>query len=175
MIRVMSIFGTRPEAIKMAPVVHALQKHPDCESLVCVTGQHRDMLDQVMALFEIEADEDLDLMLPKQNLLDLTARALQGLRHGPRNTSDAGPYMVIQRHLCGTLESYGQIPVGHRSRTRTGDRTAPFPEEGNRILTDAISTFILLQHSGLLRISKKKIFYQAHLCHRKYGHDAPCG
>ena len=145
MIRVMSIFGTRPEAIKMAPVVHALQENPQCESIVCVTAQHRDMLDQVMDLFQITADEDLDLMTPGQNLLDLTARALKGLRvvlekhqpdvllvHGDTTTS-----------LCGSLAGfYSQIPVGHvEAGLRTGDLTAPFPEEGNRVLTDAITTF----------------------------------
>ena len=145
MIRVMSIFGTRPEAIKMAPVVHALEENPNCESIVCVTAQHRDMLDQVMELFEIQAHEDLDLMLPGQNLLDLTARALQGLR---QILSKHSPDVILVHgdtttSLCGSLAGfYSQIPVGHvEAGLRTGDLKAPFPEEGNRVLTDAISTF----------------------------------
>ena len=166
MIRVMSIFGTRPEAIKMAPVIHALEENPNCESIVCVTAQHRDMLDQVMELFEIDADEDLDLMLPGQNLLDLTARALQGLRqilvkhtpdvilvHGDTTTS-----------LCGSLAGfYSQIPVGHvEAGLRTGDLKAPFPEEGNRVLTDAISTFHFAPTSKAAENIKKENISDKH-------------
>ena len=143
MIRVLSVFGTRPEAIKMAPVVHRLSSDPGFESVVCVTAQHRDMLDQVLSLFELAPDEDLDLMLPGQNLHDLTARAISGLRpvlekhrpdavlvHGDTTTS-----------LCAALAAfYLQIPIGHvEAGLRTGDLSSPFPEEANRVLTDKLS------------------------------------
>jgi UDP-N-acetylglucosamine 2-epimerase (non-hydrolysing) len=145
MIRVLSIFGTRPEAIKMAPVVHRLGADPDFESIVCVTAQHRDMLDQVLDLFELVPEEDLDLMLPGQNLHDLSARAISGLRpvlekhrpdvvlvHGDTTTS-----------LCAALAAfYLRIPIGHvEAGLRTGDLSSPFPEEGNRVLTDKLSSF----------------------------------
>ena len=115
MIRVLSIFGTRPEAIKMAPVVHALEAAADIESLVCVTAQHRDMLDQVLDLFQLTPDDDLDLMQPGQNLHDLTARVVSNLRpvleqrkphvvlvHGDTTTSFGAALAAF----------YCQIPIG---------------------------------------------------------------
>ena len=144
MLKVLSIFGTRPEAIKMAPVVHALNKDSRFDSLVCVTAQHREMLDQVLDLFEIKPDFDLNLMRPGQNLHELTARALFGLKEVLDQTN---PDMVLVHGdtttaLCGTLAAfYSQIPVGHvEAGLRTGDLEAPFPEEANRVLTDAVST-----------------------------------
>ena len=144
MFKILSIFGTRPEAIKMAPVVHALNADTRFESLVCVTAQHREMLDQVLSLFEIVPDFDLNLMRPGQNLHELTARALFGLKSVLDETK---PDMVLVHGdtttaLCGTLASfYSQIPVGHvEAGLRTGDFAAPFPEEANRVLTDAVST-----------------------------------
>ena len=141
--RVMSIFGTRPEAIKMAPVVHALSDAPNIESIVCVTGQHRDMLDQVLTLFDIVPDEDLNLMRPNQSLHTLTARMIDGLhplfkKHQPDAVLVHGDTTSC---LAGALAAfYARIPVGHvEAGLRTHDLTAPFPEEGNRQLTDRIS------------------------------------
>jgi UDP-N-acetylglucosamine 2-epimerase (non-hydrolysing) len=142
MMRILSIFGTRPEAIKMAPVVRALAAHPALDSRICVTAQHRDMLDQVLSAFDISPDHDLDLMKPGQDLFDITSRALLGLRdvlatekpdailvHGDTTTC-----------LAGTLAGfYARIPVGHvEAGLRTGDLTSPFPEEANRVLADKI-------------------------------------
>ena len=141
--RVMSIFGTRPEAIKMAPVVHALAAAPHIESIVCVTGQHRDMLDQVLDLFQISPDEDLNLMRPNQSLHTLTARMIDGLhplfeKHKPDAVLVHGDTTSC---LAGALAAfYARIPVGHvEAGLRTHDLMAPFPEEGNRQLTDRIS------------------------------------
>lgn len=143
-IRVLSVFGTRPEAIKMAPVVKALEAAEGIESLVCVTAQHRDMLDQVLELFDIVPDDDLDLMRPGQTLHELTARVLIGLKpvlesrrpdvvlvHGDTTTSFTAALAAF----------YSRIPVGHvEAGLRTGDLSAPFPEEANRVLADAITT-----------------------------------
>ena len=143
-IRVLSVFGTRPEAIKMAPVVKALEAAEGIESIVCVTAQHRDMLDQVLDLFEITPDDDLDLMRHGQTLHELTARVLIGLRpvlearrpdvvlvHGDTTTS----------FTAALASFYSRIPVGHvEAGLRTGDLSAPFPEEANRVLADALTT-----------------------------------
>ena len=142
--RVLSVFGTRPEAIKMAPVVHALNNAPDIESFVCVTAQHRDMLDQVLDLFEITPDDDLDLMQPGQSLHELTARILI---HFKPILDKRQPDMVLVHGdtatcFAATLAAfYAQIPVGHvEAGLRTYDLTAPFPEEGYRQLTDRLSS-----------------------------------
>ena len=139
-VRVLSVFGTRPEAIKMAPVVRAVDAHPDLDGRVCVTAQHRDMLDQVLDLFELKPHHDLDLMRPGQSLHGLTARILAGLEgvfaeekpdvvlvHGDTTTT-----------LATTLAAfYSRIAVGHvEAGLRTGDLTAPFPEEANPVLAD---------------------------------------
>ncbi len=143
--RVLSVFGTRPEAIKMAPVVKALEAAEDFESLVCVTAQHRDMLDQVLDLFDITPHDDLDLMQPGQTLHELTARVLIGLRpvlearrpdvvlvHGDTTTSFTAALAAF----------YSGIAVGHvEAGLRTGDLSAPFPEEANRVLADRITTY----------------------------------
>jgi len=141
--KVMSIFGTRPEAIKMAPVVHAIEAHEQLESIVCVTGQHRDMLDQVLNLFDITPHEDLNLMRPNQSLHMLTGRILSGLQpifeqHKPDAVLVHGDTASC---FAGALAAfYSRIPVGHvEAGLRTYDLTAPFPEEGNRQLTDRIS------------------------------------
>ncbi|MFK7930285.1 MAG: non-hydrolyzing UDP-N-acetylglucosamine 2-epimerase [Myxococcota bacterium] len=140
--RVLSVFGTRPEAIKMAPVVRALQAHPGIDSRVCVTAQHRDMLDQVLDLFGLEPDHDLDLMKPGQDLTDVTSRVLLGLR--PILKAEAPDIVLVHGDttttFAATLASfYQRIPVGHvEAGLRTGDLTAPFPEEANRVLADRI-------------------------------------
>ena len=142
-INVMSIFGTRPEAIKMAPVVLKLEAQPAFHSSVAVTAQHRDMLDQVLHLFDIHPDFDLDIMAPNQSLFDITSRALLGLQdvlssakpdivlvHGDTTTSFAAALAAFYLH----------IPVAHvEAGLRTFDKYSPFPEEMNRKLTGSIA------------------------------------
>jgi UDP-N-acetylglucosamine 2-epimerase (non-hydrolysing) len=141
--RVMTVFGTRPEAIKMAPVALALADEPDIDALICITAQHREMLDQVMRIFDLTADIDLDLMQPKQDLFDLTSRVLLGMRdviqrekpdlilvHGDTTTCFAAALAAF----------YQGIPIGHvEAGLRTGNLRAPFPEEANRSFVSRIA------------------------------------
>jgi UDP-N-acetylglucosamine 2-epimerase (non-hydrolysing) len=136
--KVLSVFGTRPEAIKMAPVVMALSHTRGIESKVCVTAQHRQMLDQVLELFDISPDYDLDIMRANQDLYDLTARILTGMRDV---LADYAPDLVLVHgdtttcFAVGLAAFYQQIPVGHvEAGLRTGNMAAPFPEEANRSL-----------------------------------------
>jgi UDP-N-acetylglucosamine 2-epimerase (non-hydrolysing) len=144
-VRVLSVFGTRPEAIKMAPVVRALEAADGIEGRVCVTAQHREMLDQVLDLFELTPHHDLDLMKPGQNLTELTARILTHLR--PVLLEEKPDVVLVHGDTTTTLATtlgcfYEQIPVGHvEAGLRTGDLTAPFPEEANRVLADQICRF----------------------------------
>ena len=143
-LKVMTIFGTRPEAIKMAPVVLELQKHPEqIQSLVAVTAQHREMLDQVLHLFQINPDYDLDIMSPSQTLFDITSRALNGLNEV---LAEARPDLVLVHGdttttFVGALAAfYHQIPVGHvEAGLRTGNKYSPYPEEMNRKLAGALT------------------------------------
>ncbi len=143
---IMLVFGTRPEAIKMAPLVKEFQKHPDeFKTIVCVTGQHRQMLDQVLEIFEIKPDYDLNIMKQGQDLYDVTARVLTGMRdvlkesqpdvvlvHGDTTTSTAAALAAF----------YQQIPVGHvEAGLRTHNIYSPWPEEMNRQITGRIATF----------------------------------
>ena len=143
---VMLVFGTRPEAIKMAPLVKEFQKHPDeFNTIVCVTGQHREMLDQVLRIFEITPDFDLNIMKQGQDLYDVTARVLTGMRdvfkeckpdvvlvHGDTTTSTAAALAAF----------YQQIPVGHvEAGLRTHNIYSPWPEEMNRQITGRIATY----------------------------------
>ena len=134
--RVLSIFGTRPEAIKMAPVVRALEQTPGIESLVCVTAQHRQMLDQVLNLFRIIPDYDLNLMHPDQSLAELTAAVFEGL--DPVLAETRPHWVLVQGDtttvMAATLAAYyRRIRVGHvEAGLRTGDKWQPFPEEINR-------------------------------------------
>jgi len=142
----MLVFGTRPEAIKMAPLVKEFQKYPDdFETIVCVTGQHREMLDQVLRIFDIKPDYDLNIMKQGQDLYDITARVLTGMRdvlteckpdvvlvHGDTTTSTAAALAAY----------YQQIPVGHvEAGLRTHNIYSPWPEEMNRQLTGRIATY----------------------------------
>jgi len=137
--RVMIIFGTRPEAIKMAPVVHAIRSHPSLEALVVVTAQHREMLDQVLALFDIKPDADLDIMRPGQTLPDLTSRIIQGMT--PVLHKLKPDMVLVHGDTTTTLATalaafYARIPIGHvEAGLRTGNMQAPWPEEMNRRLT----------------------------------------
>lgn len=144
--KVMLVFGTRPEAIKMAPLVKEFQKYPESfETLVCVTGQHREMLDQVLRIFDIVPDYDLDIMKPGQDLFDVTSRVLCGMRD---ILSAARPDIVLVHgdtttSMASALASfYMQIPVGHvEAGLRTHDICSPWPEEVNRQVTSRIAAF----------------------------------
>ena len=145
MLKVMTIFGTRPEAIKMAPVVKVLEAAPDMESIVTVTAQHREMLDQVLHLFSITPNYDLNIMSQGQTLYDVTCRALMGLQEVLK---EAKPDVVLVHGdttttFVGALAAfYEGIPVGHvEAGLRTGNIYSPFPEEMNRKLTGAIGTY----------------------------------
>lgn len=144
--KIMLVFGTRPEAIKMAPLVKEFQKHKNrFETVVCVTGQHRQMLDQVLDLFEITPDYDLDIMKQGQDLYDVTARVLTGMRDV---LADARPDVVLVHGDTTTSTAaalaafYQQIPVGHvEAGLRTHNIYSPWPEEMNRQITGRIATF----------------------------------
>lgn len=145
MIRVLFIFGTRPEAIKLCPVVRLMSARPDeFQVKVCVTAQHRSLLDQVLGAFQVQPDYDLDLMLPGQTLFQSTSRILAGLEPVLRTET---PEMVLVQGdttttFCGALAAfYEQVPVGHvEAGLRTGDMRQPFPEEMNRVLTTPLAT-----------------------------------
>lgn len=166
--KIMLVFGTRPEAIKMAPLVKEFQKYPDnFETIVCVTGQHREMLDQVLHIFDIKPDYDLNIMKQGQDLYDVTARVLTGMRdvlketqpdvvlvHGDTTTSTAAALAAF----------YQQIPVGHvEAGLRTYNIYSPWPEEMNRQITGRIATYdfapTLLSRENLLKenVSEDKI------------------
>ena len=141
--KVMSVFGTRPEAIKMAPLVIELSASKDIESVVCVTAQHREMLDQVLELFEITPDYDLDLMTPGQSLSELTSRMI--LKLDPVIKKENPDLILVHGDTTTTFVSslcafYNQVCVGHvEAGLRTGDIYSPWPEEANRILTGKIT------------------------------------
>lgn len=143
--KIFVVFGTRPEAIKMCPLVLELKKHPQLQCVVCLTGQHREMLEQVMEAFHVQADYNLDIMKQRQSLTTITTSILEKMEpllraeqpdlvlvHGDTTTSYAAALAAF----------YQQIPVGHvEAGLRTGDIYSPFPEEMNRLLTDRISTY----------------------------------
>ena len=143
-LKLMTIFGTRPEAIKMCPLVLAMGKYPDyIEPIVAVTAQHREMLDQVLELFNIKPDYDLNIMASGQTLYDITTRALTGLKEV---IEEAKPDMVLVHGdttttFAGALAAfYAQVPVGHvEAGLRTGNKYSPYPEEMNRKLTGSIA------------------------------------
>lgn len=167
-IKVMSIFGTRPEAIKMAPLVKELEKREEIESIVCVTAQHREMLDQVLETFEITPDYDLNMMKQGQTLADITTRALTGvdaviketkpdivLVHGDTSTTFAG----------GLAAFYNQVAIGHvEAGLRTYDKYSPYPEEMNRQMVDCMTDMFFaptdLSKDNLLKenIPEEKIY-----------------
>ena len=144
-LKVMTVFGTRPDTIKMAPVVRALAAEPQIDDVVCVTGQHRRMLDDLLALFAIEPDYDLDVMTEDQTLTEITTRVLTGMEPV---LAEARPDVVLVHGDTTTSTSaalaafYRQIPVGHvEAGLRTSDRWLPYPEEMNRRLTGTIATY----------------------------------
>ena len=151
-LRIMSVFGTRPEAIKMCPLVKELASRPGIESLCCVTAQHRQMLDSVLEVFQIKPDWDLDIMTPRQTLSTITSKCLIGmdeaigalkpdmiLVHGDTSTTFAGALSAF----------YHQIPVGHvEAGLRTYDKYSPFPEEMNRLLVSGIADMYFCPTAG---------------------------
>ena len=142
-IRVLSVFGTRPEAVKMAPVIKALEANPDVDSRVCVTAQHRQMLDQVLDLFEIKPDYDLNLMRPNQSLAGLTAEVMENL--DPVLADEHPDWVLVQGDTTTVMTAalaafYRKIRVGHvEAGLRTGDKRQPFPEEINRRIAGTIA------------------------------------
>ena len=168
MIKVMSIFGTRPEAIKMAPLVKELERRKEIESIVCVTAQHRQMLDQVLETFNIKPDYDLNIMKQGQSLSEITSRALTGLEsvikdvkpdivlvHGDTTTTFAGALAAF----------YNQVAIGHvEAGLRTYDKYSPFPEEMNRQMVDCMTDLYfaptIVSKENLLKedIQEEKIF-----------------
>lgn len=158
---VLLVFGTRPEAIKMAPLVKKLQSEPDkFKTVVCVTAQHRQMLDQVLHIFDIVPDYDLDIMKPNQDLYDVTSRVLLGMRdvlkevqpdvvlvHGDTTTSTAAAFAAF----------YQQIPVGHvEAGLRTHNIYSPWPEEMNRQITGRITTY----HFAPTPLAKQNLLHE---------------
>ena len=168
MIKVMSIFGTRPEAIKMAPLIKELENRKEIKSIVCVTAQHRQMLDQVLKTFEIKPDYDLDIMEQGQTLSKITTKALYGLEnviksekpdivlvHGDTTTSFAGALAAF----------YNQVSIGHvEAGLRTNDKYSPYPEEMNRQMVDCMTdlyfapTKVSMQNLLEENIEKNKIY-----------------
>ena len=159
--KVMLVFGTRPEAIKMCPLVKEFQKDAEnFKTIVCVTGQHREMLDQVLTIFDVKPDYDLNIMKQGQDLYDVTARVILGMRdvlkeaqpdvvlvHGDTTTSTAAALAAF----------YQQIPVGHvEAGLRTHNIYSPWPEEMNRQLTGRISSFNLLRPLFRKATSRRK-------------------
>lgn len=168
MIKVLSIFGTRPEAIKMAPLIKELESRKEIKSIVCVTAQHREMLDQVLDTFKIKPDYDLNIMQQGQTLGDITTRALNGLEKVVKNVN---PDIVLVHGdtttaFVGALAAfYNGVSIGHvEAGLRTNDKYAPFPEEMNRQMVDCLSDLYFaptkLSKENLLKENKdeKKIF-----------------
>lgn len=144
--KIFIVFGTRPEAIKMAPVVKAFRANPAFETIVCVTGQHREMLDQVLSLFDIAPDIDLDIMKSRQSLTDVTVSTMTGLKAiFDANRPDA---VLVHGDTTSAMAAsmaafYEQIPVGHvEAGLRTGDLYAPWPEEMNRRVIDLLGRWM---------------------------------
>lgn len=167
-IKVMSVFGTRPEAIKMAPLIKKLEQTEQIESIVCVTAQHREMLDQVLEIFDLHPQYDLNIMQPRQTLAMITTKALNGLS---QVMAEAKPDLVLVHGDTTTTFSgalgayYNQIKVGHvEAGLRTYDKYQPFPEEMNRCLTSQLTdlhfapTALAKQHLLQENINQNNIF-----------------
>ena len=150
--KILTVFGTRPEAIKMVPVIHALEADPRFDSKVCVTAQHREMLDQVMNLFNIKPDFDLSVMKPGQTLIDLTSEILKALK--PILESVEPDLVLVHGDTTTTFASslaafYHKIKIGHvEAGLRTGNIYSPWPEEANRKLTTSITNYHFAPTNG---------------------------
>lgn len=144
-IRVMTVFGTRPEGIKMAPIIKVMEKVPEIENVICVTAQHREMLDQVLNLFNIEPDYDLNIFKPGQTLTEITMRALEGLE---KVIKEVKPDILLVQGDTTTVFSgalaafYQKVKIGHvEAGLRSGNLYSPYPEEANRKLTGILADF----------------------------------
>lgn len=159
-LRVLSIFGTRPEAVKMAPVVQALQAEPEITARVCVTAQHREMLDQVLQIFKITPDIDLDLMRPNQTLASLTADILQAI--DPVLEAEMPDWVLVQGDTTTVMTAalaafYRGIKVGHvEAGLRTGDKHQPFPEEINRRIAGTLADL----HFAPTQVSRQNLLHE---------------
>ena len=165
--KILIVFGTRPEAIKMAPLVHTLQNNPNFDACVCVTAQHRQMLDQVLELFSIKPDYDLNIMQPGQSLYEITANILKGIKsvleefkpdvvlvHGDTTTTFAASLAAF----------YQQIAVGHvEAGLRTGNLYSPWPEEANRKLTGVITRFHFAPTTGAQQNLRREAVNPTHI------------
>ncbi|MGP1957917.1 MAG: non-hydrolyzing UDP-N-acetylglucosamine 2-epimerase [Arsenophonus sp.] len=164
--KVLTVFGTRPEAIKMAPLIHALTSDKDFESKVCVTAQHREMLDQVLNVFEIMPDYDLDIMTPGQNLTDITCHILKGIK--PILLSFRPDVILVHGDTTTTMAAslaalYQRISVGHvEAGLRTGNLYSPWPEEANR----KIASHLAMYHFAPTEYSQKNLQLESIPAHR---------
>jgi UDP-N-acetylglucosamine 2-epimerase (non-hydrolysing) len=145
LIKVLTVFGTRPEGIKMAPIIKKMEDENDIENIVCITAQHREMLDQVLNIFQIEPDYDLNIFKPGQTLTEITTRALEGLE---KVIVEAKPDILLVQGdtttvFAGALAAfYQKVKIGHvEAGLRSGNMYSPYPEEGNRKLTGVITNF----------------------------------
>ena len=170
-LKVMSVFGTRPEAIKMAPLALELRRRESIESLICVTAQHREMLDSVMNCFGLTADADLNIMGKNQTLTDVTVKALKGLEGC---FAEFEPDLVLVHGDTSTTFSaalaafYAKIPVGHvEAGLRTYDRYSPFPEEMNRCLVGRLA---LRADVEKCRKPPRRGRHRRHFRHRQHRH-----
>jgi len=167
-VKVLTVFGTRPEAIKMAPLVHALTNDKAFESKVCVTAQHREMLDQVLHLFEIIPDYDLDIMTPGQDLTDITCRILEGMK--PVLLSFKPDVVLVHGDTATTMATslaafYQRILVGHvEAGLRTGNLYSPWPEEANR----KIASHLAMYHFAPTEYSRRNLQRESIPDHRIY-------
>ncbi|MCD5413509.1 MAG: UDP-N-acetylglucosamine 2-epimerase (non-hydrolyzing) [Clostridiales bacterium] len=167
-LKMMTIFGTRPEAIKMAPLINKMQERDEIESIVCITAQHREMLDSVLKQFKIEPDYDLDIMKHGQTITDITTRVLQGIESVLKESK---PDMVLVHgdttttFVAALAGFYQKIPIGHvEAGLRSGNMSSPYPEEMNRKLTSSLANMhfapTVENFNNLVKegISKEKIF-----------------
>ena len=168
-LKIMPIFGTRPDAVKMAPLVRELERHPEIKPVVCVTAQHRQMLDQVLDIFRIKPDIDLDIMLQKQTLEQVAARTLDRLSDVLEKEK---PDMVLVHgdtstcFISSLAAFYKKIPIGHvEAGLRTFDKYSPFPEEMNRKLTGALADLHFAPTSSNRPICSMKVYARINIYH----------
>lgn len=160
--KIMTVFGTRPEGIKMAPIIKEIEKRPEIESIICITAQHREMLDQVLNLFEIEVDYDLNIFQPGQSLTEITTRAIKGLeeviiKEKPDVLLVQGDTTTV---FAGALAAfYQKVKIGHvEAGLRSGNLYSPYPEEANRKLTGVLTNF----HFAPTEINRQNLLNEAY-------------
>ena len=160
--KIMTVFGTRPEGIKMAPIIKEIEKRPNIESVICITAQHREMLDQVLNLFEIEVDYDLNIFKPGQSLTEITTRAIKGLeeviiKEKPDVLLVQGDTTTV---FAGALAAfYQKVKIGHvEAGLRSGNLYSPYPEEANRKLTGVLTNF----HFAPTEINRQNLLKEAY-------------